>query len=142
MHQLVRIFLIIPLFFVASHGVAMHQAQQLSIEMLNLVYAIKMQGDDEVTACLSKVVDVNQVVDEHGNTPLHWAVYRQLPSMVSLLLARNASAVFQNHCGRTPIDVQRVEFPQYVKYHIMGHTRLKPTHDAILPLLMKTTCEK
>lgn len=44
-----------------------------------------------------------KVADEHlGNTPLHYAVMRKNPEMISLLLSRGADMYAENHKGDTP----------------------------------------
>ncbi|RHY25994.1 hypothetical protein DYB32_007956 [Aphanomyces invadans] len=80
------------------------------------------RGDVQVVEALLKSgdMDVLQMRDDHGNTPLHFAVgisSRRMSTsisiqMVSLLLAAGASVHAVNHKGRTPIMVHMLTIRQ------------------------------
>jgi ankyrin repeat protein len=67
-----------------------------------IVDAIKAGDAARVRALIDKRADVN-AAQADGTTPLHWAVERDLPDIVQMLLRAGANAKASNRYGATPL---------------------------------------
>jgi ankyrin repeat protein len=67
-----------------------------------LVDAVKAGDTARVRALIEKRVDVNQT-EQDGTTPLHWAVDRDRPEIVQMLIRAGANVKAANRYGATPL---------------------------------------
>src|SRR6185503_15257433 len=67
-----------------------------------IVDAIKAGDAAHVRALIDKRVDVN-VGQQDGTTPLHWAVDRDRPDIVQMLIRAGANVKAANRYGATPL---------------------------------------
>ena len=69
---------------------------------VSIVDAIKAGDTARVRALIDKRVDVN-AAQQDGTTPLHWAVDRDRPDMVQMLIRAGANVKAANRYGATPL---------------------------------------
>ena len=81
-----------------------YQGKRTSLDLNNIHDASVWGVAFRVSRALNENISPN-VIDEFGNTPLHYALHYGHVDVVKLLLESGANLHCHNHKGKTPLDL-------------------------------------